>query len=555
MNNKVLTINPITGNKELRTIIDNEINAKGKDNVTYSAKAIDNIIESDIINGNSERDFSVKNLSISGNIIPSKTGLSIGSDTNRFSSIYVNEAYLSTNTLYLGDTPVMGTDSETIMIKSDMDQSITMKTTGNGISSIISENGVQLSTSGPNADVIVQAKGAGSRAVLSANNNVDINSSHINITGDMNINGPLKTKGLTVDGNIVVNGETFTVNTTTVQTKDNIIEINYGQIGNGVSSGHAGIKVNRGDSSPYYMVFDETDDMFKVGTMDTLQILATHSYVQQNKYIHPEKHNVTEISGLSNIATSGSYNDLLDKPLLYKGWSIKTNSGDTDALEIANSNTLTLNGSNGVNVSRQGNTVNISSDIKTGTALTLSGTTINHNNYVRSNSTSTQTANYGDSITVVDSIISNEQGHIEGVNVKTIKLPELVNTWRGIQDNLTSKSTTESLSANQGYILKGLIDGKANTSHGNHVPTTQTANSKVFLRNDNTWQTLPTSSLTDSGIVQLNDSVNSTSTTQAATANSVKKSYDLANMKTQIIASTSKPENNVAGRVWIEILG
>jgi len=33
-------------------------------------------------------------------------------------------------------------------------------------------------------------------------------------------------------------------------------------------------------------------------------------------------------------------------------------------------------------------------------------------------------------------------------------------------------------------------NGKANASHGNHVPTTQTASNKVFLRNDNTWQTV-----------------------------------------------------------------
>ena len=38
------------------------------------------------------------------------------------------------------------------------------------------------------------------------------------------------------------------------------------------------------------------------------------------------------------------------------------------------------------------------------------------------------------------------------------------NTWRGIQDNLTSTSTTESLSANQGRVLKGLVDGKVNSS-------------------------------------------------------------------------------------------
>lgn len=39
------------------------------------------------------------------------------------------------------------------------------------------------------------------------------------------------------------------------------------------------------------------------------------------------------------------------------------------------------------------------------------------------------------------------------------------NTWRGIQNNLTSDSTSDSLSAAQGKVLKGLVDGKAPSSH------------------------------------------------------------------------------------------
>lgn len=34
------------------------------------------------------------------------------------------------------------------------------------------------------------------------------------------------------------------------------------------------------------------------------------------------------------------------------------------------------------------------------------------------------------------------------------------------------------------------LSGKANSSHGNHVPATQTASNKIFLRNDNTWATV-----------------------------------------------------------------
>lgn len=39
------------------------------------------------------------------------------------------------------------------------------------------------------------------------------------------------------------------------------------------------------------------------------------------------------------------------------------------------------------------------------------------------------------------------------------------NTWRGIQNNLTSDSTSDSLSAAQGKVLKGLVDGKAANNH------------------------------------------------------------------------------------------
>lgn len=38
--------------------------------------------------------------------------------------------------------------------------------------------------------------------------------------------------------------------------------------------------------------------------------------------------------------------------------------------------------------------------------------------------------------------------------------------------------------------VDNLLSGKANSSHGNHVPATQSANNKIFLRNDNTWATI-----------------------------------------------------------------
>ena len=60
---------------------------------------------------------------------------------------------------------------------------------------------------------------------------------------------------------------------------------------------------------------------------------------------------------------------------------------------------------------------------------------------------------------------STVNGHTVNANVPSNAKFTDTNTWRPIQDNLTSTSTSESLSANQGRVLKELVDGKANSSH------------------------------------------------------------------------------------------
>ena len=72
--------------------------------------------------------------------------------------------------------------------------------------------------------------------------------------------------------------------------------------------------------------------------------------------------------------------------------------------------------------------------------------------------------------------LNNDKGFVTGsVSGNTVTINGVsttwTNTWRGIQDNLTSTSISESLSANQGRVLKGLVDGKANYSHThNYLP-------------------------------------------------------------------------------------
>lgn len=67
---------------------------------------------------------------------------------------------------------------------------------------------------------------------------------------------------------------------------------------------------------------------------------------------------------------------------------------------------------------------------------------------------------------------STVNGHTVNANVPAGAKFTDTDTWRGIQDNLTSTSTSDSLSANQGKVLKGLIDGKSNSGHTHSTATT-----------------------------------------------------------------------------------
>lgn len=58
------------------------------------------------------------------------------------------------------------------------------------------------------------------------------------------------------------------------------------------------------------------------------------------------------------------------------------------------------------------------------------------------------------------------------------------NTWRGIQNNLTSDSTTDSLSAAQGKALKGLVDDK--------VANTEAGANGLLSKLNTTWTAVPT---------------------------------------------------------------
>lgn len=64
--------------------------------------------------------------------------------------------------------------------------------------------------------------------------------------------------GVLITGDLVVQGETLSVAATNLNITDNIITLNDGETGSGVTLGYSGIEVDRGESNPASLVFDES---------------------------------------------------------------------------------------------------------------------------------------------------------------------------------------------------------------------------------------------------------------------------------------------------------
>lgn len=97
---------------------------------------------------------------------------------------------------------------------------------------------------------------------------------HKRISGDYNLtsvdasndNVVITTHTVTVNGNLTVTGTTTSVETTNTEIADNIITLNKGELGAGVTSGSAGIEVDRGSLTDVALRWNETTDKWELTT-------------------------------------------------------------------------------------------------------------------------------------------------------------------------------------------------------------------------------------------------------------------------------------------------
>jgi hypothetical protein len=69
-----------------------------------------------------------------------------------------------------------------------------------------------------------------------------------------------------VTADLIVEGDTLTVEAENLNVRDNIIELNYGETGAGVSLRYSGLQIDRGSLDPASFFWDENDDSFNLAT-------------------------------------------------------------------------------------------------------------------------------------------------------------------------------------------------------------------------------------------------------------------------------------------------
>jgi fibronectin-binding autotransporter adhesin len=96
----------------------------------------------------------------------------------------------------------------------------------------------------------------------------------LSVAGDVSISGDLGAVSgsfsgdVTISGNLIVSGDSVTVNVSEVLAEDNLITLNSGEVGAGVTAGVAGVEIDRGSADNALFQWEETADKFelKVGS-------------------------------------------------------------------------------------------------------------------------------------------------------------------------------------------------------------------------------------------------------------------------------------------------
>jgi hypothetical protein len=243
--------------------------------------------------------------SVTQDIIPAvNLGANLGSETHQFHSVYVGPG-----TLYVNGKPVIQDNSDTITFSTDPDQNLRIQTAGAGHLEIQAGDAGSIDIRGTlniqSGKRIVDSAGtqvqfgddvqmnnnkviglgvpsaAGDAATKSYVDGLTTNDSTLVRTVGVQSIAGAKTfsDNVTVSGNLVVSGITFTVDSETIRLADNLIDLNS-NFTSGTPSENSGLRIIRGDEPSAQLRWNESIDKWEVsGDSVGFSVLALSSDV------------------------------------------------------------------------------------------------------------------------------------------------------------------------------------------------------------------------------------------------------------------------------------
>ena len=142
-----------------------------------------------------------------------------------------------------------------------------------------------------------------------------VENDYVHVTGTENVSGDKRfMDSIVIAGNLTVSGITTFINTQNLSVKDNIITINSGETGSGVTLRYAGIEVDRGVYPKYIFIYDENTQNFRVGVTGQTQAVATREDIPSSSGIAYWNYSSNRFDTNSNIKIVG--NDIVTTGLV-----------------------------------------------------------------------------------------------------------------------------------------------------------------------------------------------------------------------------------------------
>ena len=156
---------------------------------------------------------------------------------------------------------------------------------------------------------------------------IDSGADSIELIGDTNVTGNLSVSvDAVIYGNLTVQGTTTSINTTDTEITDNVLVLNQGEVGAGVSKGTSGIEIARGSLFNATWKWNEATDRWEAKEGTSLTSIAVSEINAGNVNIANNTIVPTDTNGDLNLNSNGT------GQVLINGRQVAT---DTDALMYA----------------------------------------------------------------------------------------------------------------------------------------------------------------------------------------------------------------------------